>query len=69
MYGTFGGKDEKYADSVGSPGSIPAGVYKLRHVYVGKPSKLNIHVVYTGSSINCETTRKKHILLPYYYIQ
>ncbi len=39
MYGTFGGKDEKYADSVGSPGSIPAGVYRLRHVYVGKPSE------------------------------
>ena len=38
MYGTFGSKDEKYADSVGSPRSV--GVHMLRHVYVGKPSKL-----------------------------
>jgi hypothetical protein len=54
MYGTFDGKDEKYADSVGSPRSSPTRVHMLRHVYVAKPSKLNIffRVVHTGSSVN-----------------
>ena len=42
MYGTFGGKDEKYADSVGSATSPPTGCRIFRHVYVGEPSKLNI---------------------------
>ena len=38
MYGTFGGKDEKYADSVGIPTSPPTRGRMLRHVYVGKPN-------------------------------
>ena len=40
MYGTFGGKDEKYEDSVASPRSVPTRVHVLKHVYIGKPSEL-----------------------------
>lgn len=40
MYGTVGGKDRKYADSVGSTRSLATRTNILRHVYVGKPSKL-----------------------------
>lgn len=41
MYGTLGCKDGKYADSVDSCRSLPSRVNMLRHVYFGKPSKLN----------------------------
>ncbi|XP_028416643.1 ubiquitin-conjugating enzyme E2 U-like [Dendronephthya gigantea] len=38
MYGTLACKNEKYADSVDSPRSLPTRVNMLRHVYIGKPN-------------------------------
>ena len=54
MYGTFGEKDEKYADSVGSPTPTTAssGVRMLRHVYVGKPSKLSLQYIETSDKVD-----------------
>lgn len=41
MYGKFGGKDEEYENSVGSPRLVHTRVHVLKHVYIGKPSKLS----------------------------
>ena len=67
MYGTFGGKEEKYADSVGSPRSVPTRIHVLRHVYIGKPSKFSNFTLLTAISLSVAFAHNCKAYMTYLY--